>query len=75
MCSPNVELMFKPETIFTALATSPTPIRALVSAGWGGLGGTDVPENVFVLGNVPHDWLFEKVSLSLLLLGGRFFSL
>ncbi|KAG5962056.1 hypothetical protein E4U56_003552 [Claviceps arundinis] len=39
-------------------------IRALVSKGWGGLGAEDGgnPENIFMLGNVPHDWLFERVS-------------
>lgn len=39
-------------------------VRALVSKGWGGLGADDVeiPETVFMLGNVPHDWLFEHVS-------------
>ncbi|GAB0134164.1 hypothetical protein EsDP_00002546 [Epichloe bromicola] len=38
--------------------------RALVSKGWGGLGADDVgiPEGVFMLGNVPHDWLFERVA-------------
>ncbi len=38
-------------------------VRALVSKGWGGLGGDslDVPENVFLLENTPHDWLFPKV--------------
>lgn len=39
-------------------------VRALVSKGWGGIGADDVgiPDGVFMLGNVPHDWLFEKVS-------------
>ncbi|KAK5992898.1 Sterol 3-beta-glucosyltransferase UGT80B1 [Cladobotryum mycophilum] len=39
-------------------------VRALVSKGWGGLGADAVglPEGVFMLGNVPHDWLFERVS-------------
>ncbi|KAL8795604.1 MAG: hypothetical protein Q9182_007506 [Xanthomendoza sp. 2 TL-2023] len=38
--------------------------RALVSKGWGGLGADslDVPKDVFMLGNVPHDWLFKHVS-------------
>ena len=38
--------------------------RALVSKGWGGLGADElgIPEGVFMLGNVPHDWLFKKVS-------------
>ncbi|CAI0652705.1 unnamed protein product [Colletotrichum noveboracense] len=41
-----------------------TGVRALVSKGWGGLGAEDVglPEGVFMLGNVPHDWLFQHVS-------------
>lgn len=41
-----------------------TGVRALVSKGWGGLGGDalNVPENIFMLGNVPHDWLFQHVS-------------
>ena len=39
-------------------------IRALVSKGWGGLGADDlgIPEGIFMLGNVPHDWLFQHVS-------------
>ncbi|THY59690.1 UDP-Glycosyltransferase/glycogen phosphorylase [Aureobasidium pullulans] len=37
-------------------------IRALVSKGWGGIGGEDVPDNVFLLGNVPHDQLFPHCS-------------
>ncbi|KAL9596671.1 MAG: hypothetical protein Q9219_005630 [cf. Caloplaca sp. 3 TL-2023] len=38
--------------------------RALVSKGWGGLGSEEleIPDGVFMLGNVPHDWLFEYVS-------------
>ncbi|MCJ1479192.1 hypothetical protein MMC13_007876 [Lambiella insularis] len=38
--------------------------RALISKGWGGFGGDSmgVPEGIFMLGNVPHDWLFEHVS-------------
>ena len=36
--------------------------RALVSKGWGGFGAAEVPDGVFMLGNVPHDWLFQRVS-------------
>ncbi|KAJ4264866.1 hypothetical protein NW762_005109 [Fusarium torreyae] len=36
-------------------------VRALVSKGWGGLGGDVVPDNVFMLDNTPHDWLFPRV--------------
>ncbi|GME65336.1 glycosyltransferase family 1 protein [Neofusicoccum parvum] len=37
-------------------------VRALVSRGWGNMGGSAPPDNVFLLGNVPHDWLFPRVS-------------
>ncbi|KAE9380497.1 glycosyltransferase family 1 protein [Stipitochalara longipes BDJ] len=37
-------------------------VRALVSKGWGGLGDDNVPENIYMLENTPHDWLFPKVS-------------
>lgn len=45
-------------------AVGKTGQRALVSKGWGGLGGDDMgkPDNVFMLGNCPHDWLFQHVS-------------
>ncbi|RMJ22522.1 glycosyltransferase family 1 protein [Aspergillus sp. HF37] len=38
--------------------------RAIVSKGWGQLGGesVDIPDNVLLLGSVPHDWLFRRVS-------------
>ena len=39
-------------------------VRALVSKGWGGLGTDELgkPEGIYMLGNVPHDWLFQHVS-------------
>ncbi|RDB19239.1 Sterol 3-beta-glucosyltransferase UGT80A2 [Hypsizygus marmoreus] len=45
-------------------ATAQAGVRALVSAGWGGLGGVSVPPHVFILGNVPHDWLFDNERVS-----------
>ncbi|KAL1590301.1 hypothetical protein WHR41_01219 [Cladosporium halotolerans] len=38
-------------------------VRALVNKGWGGLGGEGnaTPDNVYMLGNTPHDWLFPRV--------------
>ncbi|KAK5114000.1 hypothetical protein LTR62_003123 [Meristemomyces frigidus] len=38
--------------------------RALVSKGWGGMGADELgkPDGVFMLGNCPHDWLFQRVS-------------
>lgn len=36
-------------------------VRALVSKGWGGFGSnSDCPDNVFMLENTPHDWLFPR---------------
>lgn len=45
-------------------AVKKTGRRTLVSKGWGGFGADDlnIPENVFMLGNIPHDWLFKRVS-------------
>ena len=45
-------------------AVKKTGQRALVSKGWGGFGANalGIPEGVFMLGNVPHDWLFNYVS-------------
>jgi UDP:flavonoid glycosyltransferase YjiC (YdhE family) len=36
-------------------------VRALVSKGWGGLGDDNTPDNIYMLENTPHDWLFPKV--------------
>ncbi|KAJ6630253.1 glycosyltransferase family 1 protein [Mycena sp. CBHHK59/15] len=56
----DAEAMTK--TIFEA--TAQAGVRALVSAGWGGLGGASIPSHIFILGNVPHDWLFDKERVS-----------
>jgi len=37
-------------------------VRAVISRGWGGMGdGMDKPDGVFMIDNVPHDWLFPHV--------------
>lgn len=38
--------------------------RILLSKGWGGIGADKLhtPDDIFMLGNVPHDWLFKHVS-------------
>jgi UDP:flavonoid glycosyltransferase YjiC (YdhE family) len=50
------------KTLFEAIEK--TGHRALVSKGWGGMGADELgkPDNVFMLGNCPHDWLFKQVS-------------
>ena len=51
---------------FTTLifeAVKQAGVRALVSKGWGGLGGEEnIPDNIYMLENTPHDWLFPRVS-------------
>jgi UDP:flavonoid glycosyltransferase YjiC (YdhE family) len=50
------------ELIFNAVRK--TGQRVLLSKGWGGMGADQlhIPDGVFMLGNVPHDWLFKHVS-------------
>ncbi|KAI4738527.1 UDP-Glycosyltransferase/glycogen phosphorylase [Aureobasidium sp. EXF-12298] len=52
------------ELIFGAVRK--TGQRVLLSKGWGGMGADQLlhrtPGGVFMLGNVPHDWLFKHVS-------------
>lgn len=47
------------EMIFEAVKLA--GVRALVSKGWGGLGNENIPDNIFMLENTPHDWLFPRV--------------
>lgn len=50
------------DIIFNAIAEA--GVRALVSKGWGGFGNSriQIPANVKVIDNVPHDWLFKHVA-------------
>jgi UDP:flavonoid glycosyltransferase YjiC (YdhE family) len=36
--------------------------RGVLLAGWTGLGKADVPDDVLVVDDVPHDWLFPRVA-------------
>jgi sterol 3beta-glucosyltransferase len=36
--------------------------RGLLARGWGGLTASDLPANVYMLDEVPHDWLFPRVA-------------
>lgn len=48
--------------VFEAVQTSGQ--RAIISKGWGNFGADemDIPDNIFIIGNCPHDWLFRQVS-------------
>ncbi len=36
--------------------------RGLLTTGWGGLSEIDLPENIFELKSVPHDWFFPQMA-------------
>ena len=36
-------------------------LRGVLSRGWGGLQAKDCPENVFLIDEIPHDWLFPQM--------------
>jgi sterol 3beta-glucosyltransferase len=48
------------EIVLKALARSRQ--RGILLTGWGGLSRADLPENVFKIEAVPHDWLFPQVA-------------
>ena len=52
-------------TILVYAAVEKSGVRALLSRGSGGLGSpaTRPPPNVFLLGDCPHSWLFQQVSV------------
>lgn len=36
--------------------------RGVIATGWGGLSRLDLPNEVFVVESIPHDWLFTKMA-------------
>jgi len=53
----------RPEATATMVleALAQTGQRGVLSAGWGGLRAADLPANVFMVGSIPHDWLFPRM--------------
>ncbi len=39
-----------------------TGLRGVMSSGWGGLGASDLPDDVLMVGSVPHSWLFARMA-------------
>ncbi len=37
-------------------------VRAVLARGWGGLDPEGVPDGVYLLGSIPHAWLFPRVA-------------
>jgi len=42
-----------------------TDQRGILATGWGGMGHADLPDTVFRVEDVPHDWLFERVKAAI----------
>lgn len=40
-----------------------TGVSAIISSGWGGLSSEKVPDTIMMVDYVPHDWLFNQVSM------------
>ena len=36
------------------------PVSRVLASGWGGLRGQDLPDQLFAIEQVPHDWLFPR---------------
>ncbi|EDX82915.1 Glycosyltransferase family 28 N-terminal domain [Synechococcus sp. PCC 7335] len=47
------------QTIISALAV--TGQRAILCSGWGEVSTAELPDSIYLLKEVPHDWLFPKV--------------
>lgn len=43
-------------------ALAKTKQRGILLAGWGGIHASDLPETVFKLESIPHDWLFPQMA-------------
>lgn len=37
-------------------------VRGIIATGWGGLDASNLPDTIFKIDHVPHDWLFPRVS-------------
>ena len=57
-------VMKDPEATFRLVveAARAAGVRAVVNSGWGGLTTRDRPIDVHLVDDVPHDWLFSRVS-------------
>ena len=48
------------ELVLKALAKAGK--RGILLTGWGGLSNTDLPDDVFKIESIPHDWLFPQMA-------------
>ena len=48
------------EMVLQALARSKQ--RGILLTGWGGLSNADLPDSIFKIDSIPHDWLFPQMA-------------
>jgi sterol 3beta-glucosyltransferase len=56
-------LGFNRNAVLDSIVDAVNGRRALFYPGWSGTHGLRLPNNVFVIDDTPHDWLFPKTSL------------
>ena len=61
MMARNPEMLI--ETMIKALRK--TQQRAVLCSGWGGFTAANLPDSLFVIEEVPHDWLLPKVAAAI----------
>ncbi len=54
----------KPERITKIIveALQKAKLRGIIATGWGGLSAEDLPETIYKIEKIPHDWLFPQVA-------------
>ncbi|SCZ30002.1 sterol 3beta-glucosyltransferase [Afifella marina DSM 2698] len=54
----------QPETLarLSAEALAAAGVRGILASGWGALTAADLPENVLLIQEAPHHWLFPKMA-------------
>lgn len=59
----SVQIQNPEETTALVLkALARTRQRGILLTGWGGLSQSDLPDSVFKLESIPHDWLFPRMA-------------
>lgn len=56
---------FDREALLLTLLDALKGERGVFNPGWSGLPGISLPENFLVIGDIPHDWLFPRMSLAI----------
>lgn len=55
---------FDPNHLLRSLVDGLAGRRTLFYPGWSGVNASDLPANIFVVGETPHDWLLPQCSLA-----------